>query len=145
RIRLERQPMGCLLLVQADPRQHRSGAAMTAPDNKSPVSAADAGYPAEITAQANDHPLLGAEYFAARDAAERFLSHWHDEHVEHLAEEIMKPVLDVVKERVWDAFRDWLLIDTEYNIQGSMSRMVEISVKALIGGEKWANIKYISP
>ena len=91
------------------------------------------------------HPLLGGEYFAARDAAARFLAHWQEEHAEHLAEEIMKPVLDTVKERVWDAFRDWLLSDTEYNVQMTMARMVEDSVKALIGGDKWANVKYISP
>lgn len=34
------------------------------------------GYSAEITEQANSHPSLGAEYFAAREAAERFLAHW---------------------------------------------------------------------
>lgn len=102
-------------------------------------------YSAEITEQANEHPQLGAEYFAAREAAERFLKHWQDEHAEKLAEEIMKPVLDIVRERVWDAFRDWLLIDAEYNAQLTMSRMVEDSVRALIGGDKWATLKYISP
>ena len=103
------------------------------------------GYSPDIIADADKNPTLGAEYFAAREAAERFLSHWQEEHAEKLAEEIMKPVLDAVKERVWDAFRDWLLIDTEYNIHGAMTRMVEDSVKALIGGDKWANVKYISP
>jgi hypothetical protein len=102
-------------------------------------------YSEEITKQADAHPSLGAEYFAAREAAERFLKHWQDEHAEQLAEAIMKPVLDAVKEKVWDAFRDWLLTDTEYNAQLTMSRMVEDSVKALIGGDKWANVKYISP
>ncbi|WP_342641327.1 hypothetical protein [Rhodoligotrophos ferricapiens] len=91
------------------------------------------------------HPLLGGEYFAAREAAARFLAHRQEEHAEHLAEEITKPVLDTVKERVWDVFRDWLLSDTEYNVQMTMARMVEDSVKALIGGDKWANVKYISP
>lgn len=102
-------------------------------------------YTAEITAEADDHPNLGAEYFAAREAAERFLSVWKEEHAEHLAQEIMKPVLNAVQERVWDAFRDFLLSDTEQNAQGEMCRMVEDSVRALIGGEKWANVKYISP
>lgn len=103
------------------------------------------GYSPDIVEKANEHPNLGAEYFAAREASERFLQHWQEEHAEKLAEEIMKPVLDAVKERVWDAFRDWLLLDTEYNLQLTMSRMVEDSVKALIGGDKWANVKYISP
>lgn len=102
-------------------------------------------YSEEITEQANGHPSLGAEYFAAREAAERFLKHWQDEHAEQLAEAIMKPVLDAVKEKVWDAFRDWLLLDAEYNAHLAMSRMVEDSVRALIGGDQWANVKYISP
>lgn len=102
-------------------------------------------YSAEITEQANKHANLGGEFFAAREAAERFLKHWREEHAEQLAEAIMKPVLDAVQEKVWDAFRDWLLSDTESNAQSEMTRMVEDSVKALIGGEKWANRKYISP
>jgi len=102
-------------------------------------------YSEEITKQANEHPTLGGEYFAAREAAERFLKHWQEEHAEQLAEAIMKPVLNEIKERVWDAFRDWLLSDTEYNAHLTMSRMVEDSVMALIGGDKWANVKYISP
>jgi len=105
----------------------------------------DAGYSDEITEQANAHPSLGAEYFAAREHAERFLAHWKEEHAEQLAEAIMKPVLDVIQDRVWDAFQNWLLTDSVYNAQSAMSRMVESSVRALIGGEKWANVKYISP
>ncbi len=102
-------------------------------------------YPDEIIADAERYPSLGAEYFAARNAADEFLTHWKEEHAEKLAEEIMKPVLDAVQERVWDAFRDHLLSDGRYNAQSEMARMVENSVRALIGGEKWANVKYISP
>lgn len=102
-------------------------------------------YSEEITREANNHTALGAEYFAAREAAERFLVHWQQEHAEQLAEAIVKPVLDAVQEKVWDAFRDWLLSDAEMNAQTAMRRMVEDSVLALIGGEKWANVKYISP
>lgn len=102
-------------------------------------------YSEEITTQANEHPSLGAEYYAAREAAERFLKHWQEEHAEQLAEAIMKPILDAVQKKVWDAFRDWLLTDAEYNAQLTMARMVEDSVRALIGGDKWANVKYISP
>ena len=102
-------------------------------------------YSAEITEQANEYPSLGAEYFAARDAAEGFLKHWQEEHAEQLAEAIMKPVLDAVQDKVWDAFRDHLVGDTELNVAGVMRDMVESSVRALIGGEKWANVKYISP
>jgi hypothetical protein len=102
-------------------------------------------YTDENIKDAEQYPALGAEYFAARDAAERFLKHWQEEHAVHLAEAIMKPVLDSVQEKVWDAFRDWLLSDTESNAAGVMRNMVESSVRALIGGQKWANVKYISP
>lgn len=102
-------------------------------------------YSAEMNAEANEYPNLGAEYLAAREAAERFLKHWNEEHAEKFAEAIVKPVLDQVHEKVWDSFRDFLLSDTESNIADTMRRMVEDSVRALIGGEKWANIKYISP
>lgn len=93
----------------------------------------------------NENPNLGAEYKAASDAASGFLEHWQEEHAEKLAAEIIKPVLDKVQEQVWDSFRDYLFMDTEYNIESKMRDMVESSVKALIGGEKWANRKYISP
>ena len=102
-------------------------------------------YSDEITEQAEGHPSLGAEYFAAREAAERFLAHWQEEHAEQRAEAIVKPVMDAVQDKVWDAFRDWLLSDAEYNAHLTMSRMVEDSVRALIGGQRWANVKYISP
>jgi ATP-dependent Lon protease len=102
-----------------------------------------ADYSPEIVEQAESHPALGAEYFAARDQAERFMAHWKEEHAEKLAEEIMKPIMDTIQERVWDSFRDFLLSDTVSNVQNEMQRMVEKSVRALIGGQKWANVKYI--
>lgn len=102
-----------------------------------------AAYSAEHTADAEAHPTLGAEYFAARDAAEAFLAHWQEEHAAKVAEEVIKPILDTIHERVNDAFRDHLLSDAEQNLQGTMRDMVEKSVRALIGGEKWANVKYI--
>jgi hypothetical protein len=101
------------------------------------------GYSAEITQEADAYPVLGAEYFAAREASERFMAHWKEEHAEKFADEIMKPVMDLVTDRVWDAFRDHLLSDTQQNLQSEMTRMVEKSVIALLGGDKWANVKYI--
>lgn len=100
-------------------------------------------YSDEIMAEATQYGTLGPEYFAAGEAAKRFLAHWREEHAEQLAEAIMKPVLDAVTEKVWDAFRDYLLADAELNAAGAMRDMVERSVRALIGGEKWANVKYI--
>jgi len=92
-----------------------------------------------------EHAVLGAEYKAAQQASERFLKHWQEEHAEQLAEAIITPVLNSAKEQVWDAFRDWLLMDAEYNAASTMRSMVEDSVRALIGGREWANVKYIKP
>jgi hypothetical protein len=100
-------------------------------------------YTPEQTAKGNAHDALGAEYFAARDAVEAFMAHWQEEHAAKVAEEVIKPILDTIHERVNDAFRDYLLADAEQNLQGAMRDMVEKSVRALLGGEKWANVKYI--
>lgn len=100
-------------------------------------------YTPEQIADAETHPVLGAEYFAARDAADRFLEHWNEEHAAKLSEEIVKPLLDTIHERVNDAFRDYLISDAEDNLHSTMRRMVEDTVGALIGGQKWANAKYI--
>ncbi|WP_372570396.1 hypothetical protein [Ruegeria jejuensis] len=103
------------------------------------------GYSQEQTEFAESSPTLGAEYKAASEVANRFLVHWQEEHAEKLAKAVMKPLMDEIQSQVWDAFRDYLFCDTEYNAAGVMRDMVENSVKALIGGEKWANRKYISP
>ena len=103
------------------------------------------GYTQEETDFGNENPTLGAEYRAASDFSRRFFQHWQEEHAEQLAKDIMKPIMDQVQEKVWDAFRDYLFQDTEYNVESKMRDMVTSSVKALIGGDKWANQKYISP
>jgi hypothetical protein len=102
-------------------------------------------YTAEEEEFAESHPNLGAEYKAAEAATRRFLAYWEEDHAEKLANAIMKPVLDAVKEQVWSAFQDWLLSDAEYNAANEMRHMVENSVRALIGGREWANVKYIRP
>lgn len=100
-------------------------------------------YGEEITEEANSYPSLGAEYFAARETTDRFFAHWSEEHAQKLCEEIVKPLLDTIHERVNDSFRDFLISDAEQNIQGEMRNMVERTVNALIGGHRWANLKYI--
>ena len=100
-------------------------------------------YTPEQISDAESLDVLGAEYFAARDHVETFMAHWTEDHATKMAEEVLKPVMDIIQERVWDAFRDHLLSDTEQNLQGAMRRMVEDTVNALIGGNKWANVKYL--
>jgi len=93
----------------------------------------------------NENPVLGAEYMVARDSVEGFLSHWQEEHAEKIATDIIQPIIDEVQSKVNEALVDYLLTDVEYNAASKMRDMVESSVRALIGGEEWANRKYIRP
>jgi len=99
-------------------------------------------YTEDDIAQAEQYPNLGAEYFAARRFMERFTKGWEDDHLKPLADTVAKEVCDRIKEKVWDDFRDYLLIDTEYNAQGVIREMVHGSVQALLSGEKWAMERY---
>jgi hypothetical protein len=88
------------------------------------------------------HPILGPEYSAARSFMERFMMGWEDEHLKPLAEAVCKEVTDRIRDKVWDDFRDYLLMDTETNATGAIREMVECSVRALLSGEKWALERY---
>lgn len=99
-------------------------------------------FTADDIEEAGNHPSLGAEYFAARRVMERFMAGWQEEHLKPLADAICKEVTDRIREKVWDDFRDYLLIDTEYNAQGVIRDMVNGTVKALLTGEEWALRRY---
>ncbi len=100
-------------------------------------------YSEDVHAEAESHPTLGGEYFEARNIAREFMAHWTEEHAAQLAEAIVKPAVDAIYEKALDAFQDWLLINAEDNLQGAMRGMVEQTVNALLGGRKWANVKYL--
>ena len=87
-------------------------------------------------------PTLGPEYSAARSFMDRFMAGWEDEHLKPLADSIAKEVTERIREKVWDDFRDYLLMDTEYNAAGAIRQMVNDTVKALLSGEKWAMQRY---
>jgi hypothetical protein len=91
---------------------------------------------------AESHPVLGPEYSAARSFMEKFMVGWEDEHLKPLADAIAKEVADKIRDRVWDDFRDHLLSDTEQNAAGAMRGMVHDTVKALLGGKRWALDRY---
>lgn len=93
----------------------------------------------EEIAQGENMPDLGPEYFAARNAVSRYMQHFEAEHMKPLADEISK----AVTARVWDDFKDWLLQDTENNLQSEMRHMVEATVNMLLGGHKRQAGKYI--
>ncbi len=88
------------------------------------------------------NPTLGPEYFAARSFMERTMRGFQDEHLKPLADAVTKTVTDQITEKVWEAVQDSLLIDAEYNVQNTIWRMVNETVKALLSGEKWAMTRY---
>jgi hypothetical protein len=59
-----------------------------------------------------------------------------------MADEIVKVVTDKIREKVWDDFRDYLVMDTEQNAAGAIRGMVTDTVKALLSGDRWALERY---
>lgn len=99
-------------------------------------------FTAEDVEFAEQNPVLGAEYSAARRFMEGFAESFREEHLQPFTDEIVKTITDKVRERVWEDFNNYLLMDTEYNAQGAIYRMVNDTVKALLSGEKWAMAHY---
>lgn len=83
-------------------------------------------------------PTLGPAYFEARDVAARYMEKFEAEHFKPLIDKMV----DEVRERLWGDFQDFLLSDTELNLQGEMWRMVDGVVEAILGGKPWALNKY---
>lgn len=84
------------------------------------------------------YETLGPAYFAAREIAEKFMAGFEAEHFEPLAKRFSKELYEQINESI----QAWLLADTENNLHGSMWRMVDDCVKALLSGERWAIEKY---
>jgi hypothetical protein len=91
---------------------------------------------AELSA---DYPVLEPEWTRGRQKAEVVMQQFQAEHFKP----ILKTLSDAMTEHLWDLFRDYLLTDTESNLEGHMRHRIECSVKALLGGEQWAVNKYI--
>ena len=88
------------------------------------------------------HPVLGPEYSAARRFMEGFSESFRVEYLQPFTDEIVKTIADKVREKVWDDFSNYLLIDTAYNAQGAIRGMVNATVMALLSGEEWAMKRY---
>ena len=88
--------------------------------------------------QGIEHPVLGPNYFAARDSAEQFMSQFEANHFRPLIDKFA----DDFRDKMWADVESWLLSDTESNLQSTMWRQIDGSVKALLSGEEWALNKY---
>ena len=83
-------------------------------------------------------PVLGPEYRASQRFAEGVMADFQEEHLQP----IIKMVADQVQDKLWDVARDWLLQDTETNVQGAVRDMVNQTVDALLTGNEWAMQRY---
>lgn len=92
----------------------------------------------EDHANADRYEVLGPHYFAARRVAEQFISKFTSEQFQPLIDEFAKQFSD----KLQGDLDDYLLSNSEMNIHGSLWRMVDDVVKALLGGNRWAFERY---
>lgn len=85
-----------------------------------------------------EYPVLGPHYFAARKAAEEFMSGFVIEQFDPL----IKKASDAFYESMLENIQASLLSDVESNIQSVIWHQIDESVRALLSGEKWAIDRY---
>jgi hypothetical protein len=89
--------------------------------------------------QAEGYEVLGPNYFAAREVAEKFMEKFEADHFKP----VIKKIADELYSQMQDSLESYLLGDVESNIQGTIWRQIDDSVKAILSGEKWALNKYM--
>lgn len=89
--------------------------------------------------QAEGYEVLGPNYFAAREVAEAFMAKFEVDHFKPL----LKKAADELYSQMQESLESYLLGDVESNIQGTIWRQIDDSVKAILSGEKWAVSKYM--
>jgi hypothetical protein len=89
--------------------------------------------------QAQGYDVLGPNYFAARDVAEKFMEKFEADHFKPL----LKKAGDELYSQMQESLENYLLSDVESNIQGTIWRQIDDSVEALLSGQKWALEKYL--
>ncbi len=95
-------------------------------------------FSSEAMEKATEHPTLGPAYFEARNIVEKHMEAFQAEHFKPLLDEFSKQFSD----KLWADVHDSLLSDTEMNLQGSMYRMVDDCIAALLAGDEWAIKRY---
>lgn len=88
--------------------------------------------------QGAEHPVLGPHYFAARYAAEKLLADFDATEFNPILKKMADDLYSALHQRV----EDYLLSNVECNLQGTIWRQIDDSVKALMSGEKWALDRY---
>lgn len=88
------------------------------------------------------NPVLGPDYFRARTAANRVVSEFEAEHFGEM-KNLAHKLCDEFQDKLWSSITEYLLSDTEYNLQGEIQRRIENAVSALLSGEQWALNRYV--
>ena len=88
--------------------------------------------------QGAEYPVLGPHYFAARKAAEEFMEHYEPKNFEPM----VRKAADAFMEQAQEALEAWFLSNVESNLHGTIWRQIDDSVRALMGGERWALERY---
>lgn len=93
--------------------------------------------PADLV-EAESYSVLGPAYFAGRRIAEAATT--------HLTPEALRPIVkkaaDDLYEQLLNAVEASIMFDTESNVQGSIRRMVDQTVQAILDGKAWALERY---
>jgi hypothetical protein len=89
--------------------------------------------------KAAEYPSLGPHYFVARDVAEKFMAGFEAEHFEPVVKKAADDLYSALHERL----ESFLMSDVESNIQGTIWRQIDESVKALLSGQRWALERYL--
>jgi hypothetical protein len=92
----------------------------------------------EFVDQAKGYETLGPNYFSARKIAGDFMEKFKEEQFD----ELIKDAADKFHERLSNDLHDYLLGNTEGNLQTSIWRQIDGSVNALLSGDKWALERY---
>lgn len=81
---------------------------------------------------------MGPTYFAAR----RFTEHMLKGSAETDFNPLIKEITDRLYRNIQDSFENFLLNDTDANIQGYIWRLVDDIVEGMLKGEKWIIDRY---
>lgn len=96
---------------------------------------------AELEREAAGYANLGANYFAARDIADRVMDRFSAEMFKPLVEKFTKQFSD----ELWARVTDWLIDDTRSNIASEINARIERTIEALLTGNRHYIDQFVLP
>lgn len=96
-------------------------------------------YSAEEMEFGEEHETLGPDYERARRVSERAMAAFKDKHFESLVDDFRKEFVD----RLWSDISDYLISDTEMNLQSEIRQVADSSIYALLHGHRGYAQRYV--